>query len=393
MEIKKSVKAGRKGKADIEIHLNPYSKDKIEINLKSSVERLFGKHIVSYIDKYLSSFGVISCKVNATDDGALDFVIKSRIDAAFYKAAPEVVEHISYKRKKKRSKDFYFRRTRLYVPGNNPYLMENCGLFGADVIILDLEDAVSQNEKIDARFLVRKGLSELDFGNSEVIVRINPFSNGGEDDLNTVVPVLPDGIMLPKVGCAADVLKLDKIMEQIEMAEGIKIGETKIFPLIETAEGVVNSFKIVKASKRNVLLIFGAEDYTADMGIQKTKQAKELFFARSQVVLAAKAAGIGASDTVYSDFEDEQGLVEDTKISKSLGFEGRGVIHPMQIEHIHKVYVPTEEEIQYAIKVVDALEEAKKSGSGVASLGNKMIDAPVAKRARRILQLAKQYKK
>jgi citrate lyase subunit beta/citryl-CoA lyase len=393
MEIEKPVKAGRKGKADIEIHLNLYDKEKIEVNLESSVERLFGKHIVSNIKKYLSSLGVSSCKVSAVDDGALDFVIKSRLDAALYKNDTEVLEYISYDRKKKNIREFFFRRTRLYVPGNNPYLMENCGLFGADVIILDLEDAVAQNEKKDARFLVRKGLSELDFGNSEVIVRINPFSNGGEDDLKMVVPVLPDGIMLPKVGCAADVLKLDKIIQQMEKEEGISEGSIKIFPLIETAEGVVNSFKIAKASKRNVLLTFGAEDFTADMGIEKTKEAKELFFARSQVVLAAKAAGIGASDTVYSDFEDEQGLIEDTKVSKSLGFEGRGVIHPMQIEHIHKVYEPTEEEIEYAQKVVDALEEAKKSGSGVVSLGSKMIDAPVAKRAKRILRLAKEYEK
>lgn len=393
MEIKKSVKAGRKGKADIEIKLLPHDKKKIVVNLESSVERLFGEHIVNYIDKYFSSLGVTSCEVSVVDDGALDFVIKSRLDAVLYKSDTEILEHISYIGRKKSKEDISFRRTRLYVPGNNPYLMENCGLFGADVIILDLEDAVSQNEKVDARFLVRKGLSELDFGDSEVIVRINPFSNGGEDDLKTVIPVFPDGIMLPKVGCAADVLKLDKILEQLEKKEGITQGRIKIFPLIETAEGVINSFKIAKASKRNVLLTFGAEDFTADMGIQKTKQAKELFFARSQVVLAAKAAGIGASDTVYSDFEDKKGLIEDTKMSKSLGFEGRGVIHPMQIEHIHKVYEPTKEEIEYAQKVVDALKEAKKSGSGVASLGRKMIDAPIAKRARRVLKLAKQYGK
>jgi len=269
--------------------------------------------------------------------------------------------------------------------------MEGGGLFGADVIILDLEDAVSQNEKVDARFLVRNALSNLDLGDSEVIVRINPFSNGGEDDVKTVLPGLPDAIMLPKTNSAEDVLRLDRLLEETENENNITIGATKLFPLIESAEGVVNANEIAKASKRNVMLTFGAEDFTADIGVRKSKEGKELFFAKAQIVLAAKAAEIQASDTVYSDFEDVEGLIKDTEVSKSIGFDGRGVIHPLQIEHIHNVYRPTKEEIEYAEKVVAALEEAEKRGSGVASLGRKMIDAPVAKRARKILNLVHQY--
>ncbi|TET22792.1 MAG: citrate lyase subunit beta [Candidatus Cloacimonadota bacterium] len=271
--------------------------------------------------------------------------------------------------------------------------MEGCGLFGADVIILDMEDAVSQNEKVDARFLVRGALSNLDFGNAEVIVRINPFSNGGEDDVRTVLVALPDAVMLPKTSCVADILKLDKIVEDVEKKKGIAVGSTKIFPLIETAEGVLNAQKIAKASKRNVMLIFGAEDFTADIGVKKSKEGQELFFARSQIVLAARAAGIQASDTVYSDFEDIEGFIRDTKLSKSIGFDGRGVIHPLQIEHVHHLYKPTDEEVAYARKVIDALAEAEKHGSGIASLGRKMIDAPVAKRAKRVLELEEQYGK
>lgn len=391
MEITKSFVAGKKGKADIEINLSPSKNESIEVTLESSVERLFGNHIRDYIKEYLSRFGITSCEVEVVDDGALDFVIKARVEAALYKFNSPFLDRFNFGKKEKKQKTDDLRRTRLYLPGNNPYIMEGGGLFGADVIILDLEDAVSQKEKIDARFLVRNALSVLDFGESEVIVRINPFSNGGEDDVKSVLPALPDAIMLPKTGSARDVVKLDRLLEETENKNSISPGEIKIFPLIETAEGVVNAYEIAKASKRNVMLTFGAEDFTADIGVKKSKEGKELFFAKSQIVLAARAAGIQASDTVYSDFEDIEGLILDTEASKSIGFDGRGVIHPLQIEHIHNIYKPSEEEIEYARKVVAALEEAKERGSGVASLGRKMIDAPVAERAKRILQLAKQY--
>jgi citrate lyase subunit beta/citryl-CoA lyase len=389
MKIQKASKAGRQDKADLEITIAPG--EGIVVDLKSSVERLFGSHIRSYCSQYLNELGIASCKITAIDDGALDFVIKSRLEAALFKLDPSVFEKFPFGRKPELAGGFAFRRTRLYIPGNNPYLMEGCGLFGADVIILDLEDAVSQQEKVDARFVVRNALSTVDFGASEVVVRINPFDNGGEEDVKTVLPALPDAIMLPKTGCAADVLKLDKLLEEMEQVLSIPVGTTKIFPLIETAEGVLNAQKIATASKRNVMLTFGAEDFTADIGVKRTREGRELFHARSQIVLAARAAGIQASDTVYSDFADTEGLKRDTKFSKSLGFDGRGVIHPLQIEYIHDIFRPTAEEIEYAQKVVEALKDAERTGSGVAALGNKMIDAPVAKRARKILQMARQY--
>jgi citrate lyase subunit beta/citryl-CoA lyase len=392
MKISQSIRAGRQGKADIEIELGTSEKETISVELKSSVERLFGNHLRTYIEAFLKRFDITSCVVSSIDDGALDFVVKSRLEAALYKHDSSLLERFDFETKPQGEQGHRFRRTRLYIPGNNPYLMEGCGLFGADVIILDLEDAVSQNEKVDARFVVRNALGTLDFGDAEVIVRINPFSNRGEEDVKTVLGALPDAIMLPKTGCAADVLKLDRILEEEEKRIDVPIGSIKIFPLIETAEGVLNSQKIATASKRNVMLTFGAEDFTADIGVKRSQEGNELFFARSQIVLAARAAGIQASDTVYSDFENIEGLVEDTKVSKSLGFDGRGVIHPLQIEHIHRVYQPTSGEIEYAKKVVGALEEAEKRGSGVISLGRKMIDAPVAKRARRILKLAERYR-
>lgn len=393
MNISGTASAGRQDKADIEITIAPSKGDSISVDLTSSVERLFGNHIRTFISQYLKDLGVPGCTVTARDDGALDFIIKSRLEAALCKLDPAILEKFAPGKKPKATGGPAFRRTRLYIPGNNPYLMEGCGLFGADVIILDLEDAVSQKEKVDARLVIRNGLSTLDFGRSEVIVRINPFDNGGEEDTRTILPALPDAIMLPKTGCAADVLKLDRLLEEIEGTTGLPPGSIRIFPLIETAEGVLNAQKIARASKRNVMLTFGAEDFTADIGVKKSKEGMELFHARSQIVLAARAAGIQASDTVYADFADIEGLKRDTRFSKSLGFDGRGVIHPLQIAPIHDIYRPTQEEMEYAQKVVAALEEAERTGSGVASLGNKMIDAPVAKRARKILQMAKEYER
>jgi citrate lyase subunit beta/citryl-CoA lyase len=391
MKISQASSAGRKDKADIEIRIAPSDGKGIAIDLESSVARLFGEHIRSFISGYLENLGINSCAVVAVDDGALDFVIKSRVEATLYKVDASILEKCSFGKKPEPAESFALRRTRLYVPGNSPYLMEGCGLFGADVIILDLEDAVSQKEKVDARFVVRNALGTLDFGSSEVIVRINPFDNNGEDDVRTVIPALPDAVMLPKTGCAADVQKLDSLLGKMEAKLCIPVGTIKVFPLIETAAGVLNAQEIAGASARNVMLTFGAEDFTADIGVKKSKEGRELFLARSQIVLAARAAGIQASDTVYSDFADIEGLKVDTELSKSLGFDGRGVIHPLQIEHIHAIFRPSAEEIEYAQKVVRALEEAEKTGSGVASLGNKMIDAPVAKRARKILELAKKY--
>ena len=389
----KKFTAGKFDKSDIEISISLSRKNGIRVYLESSVERIFGNHIENYITNYLENSGISSAVVNAKDDGALDFVISSRIDAALYKQNIKNLRASSHKRKIKKQKKYAFRRTRLYIPGNNPHLIEGCNLFGADVVILDLEDAVSQNEKIDARFLVRGALNVIDFKQTEVIVRINPFSNGGIEDLNIVIPALPDAIMLPKTNSADDIRQLEAELERLEKENDIPLKTIKIFPLIETAQGVLNAQKIATASKRNVMLTFGAEDFTADIGVKKTREGTELLLARELIVLAAKAAGIQASDTVYSDIDDIEGLIKDTELSKSLGFDGRGVIHPLQIEPIHNVFAPTDEEIVYARKVIDALKEAKKRGGGVASLGRKMIDAPVAKRAKRVLELAKRLSK
>jgi len=272
------------------------------------------------------------------------------------------------------------RRTRLYIPGNNPSIMHNIAIFEADTVILDLEDAVAPADKDAARILVKYALRNVDFGKTEKGVRINPLSTPyGKDDLEMAIENKSEIIFLPKVENASDITNIEGYFGKKDVL---------LAPIIESARGVLNAPEIATASERVALLCFGAEDFTKDIGAERTREGKELFLARQMIVLAAKSAGIQASDTVFSDINDLEGLINETKLAKSLGFDGKGVIHPSQIKPIHKVFAPTEEEVDYAKRVLNAFKEAEKKGSGVVALGRKMIDKPVVERAKRIIKLA-----
>ena len=274
------------------------------------------------------------------------------------------------------------RRSRLYIPGNNPSIMQNIAVFGADTITLDLEDAVAPSEKDAARILVKYCLKNVDFGRSERGVRINPLNTPfGKEDLDMVLSSDVDILFLPKTESAEDVLELCSL-----------IGDTEIWisPIIETAKGVLNSYEIASADARVVMLCFGAEDFTKDIGAERTKDGMELFWARSMIVMGAKAAGIQASDTVFSDINDMEGLIREAEFARSIGFDGKGLIHPSQIEPVHSVFSPSSDEIEYAKKVVDAMREAEEKGMGVIALGRKMIDKPVLERAKRVLKMAEE---
>lgn len=280
-------------------------------------------------------------------------------------------------------------RTMLYVPGNNPAMVQNAGLYGADSILLDLEDAVAVDKKLDARILVRNVLGAISFGDVEVSVRINgmdtPFA---EDDLKAIVPQKPDAIRIPKINSPKDIKKADELISEIEKECGIKAGATKIHAMIETAIGVENAFAIATASKRITALTIGGQDLTADMKIAKTEDGDELTYARQRIVMAAKAAGIAAIDTVYANVDNEAGLIKETALIKMMGFDGKAVINPRQITPIHHVFMPTESEIEKATKIVEAFIKAKKEGVGVFAIDGRMVDAPVVARAERVLELA-----
>jgi citrate lyase subunit beta/citryl-CoA lyase len=282
------------------------------------------------------------------------------------------------------------RRSRLYVPGNNPKMIPPSGLYGADVISLDLEDSVAPDNKIDARMLVAESLKVIDFGPAtEVTVRINPLSTPfGKADIREIVCQRLDGIYIPKVESREDVIQVDELVTELEEKRGLPIGKIKLFATLETAKGIMNAYEIARCSKRLEALTIGGEDLTADIGGERTTDGLAIHTARQLVILAAKAANLQAIDTVYADFQDSEGLMSETKLVKVMGYDGKACIHPTQVEVINKAFDPTKEEIVHAIKVMHAIEEAKLRGSGVVALGNKMVDRPVALKAERVLALA-----
>jgi citrate lyase subunit beta / citryl-CoA lyase len=281
------------------------------------------------------------------------------------------------------------RRSLLYVPGNMPSMLQNIPVFASDAVIIDLEDAVPHGEKDAARRLVRRFLEGHRERRQEILVRINALDTSwGYDDLRVVLPAMPDGVRLPKADTPEIVERLDTALTESEEELRVEIGRFKILPSIESALGVINCFDIARSSSRLIGLAFGAEDYTASMEIERTRTGEELLNARARVVWAAKAAGIQAIDTIFADVRDEDGLRRETELVKALGFTGKSLVNPRQIEVVHEVFAPKPEEIAHALQVLEAIQRARELGTGVISLGGKMVDAPVVKRAFRTLRTA-----
>lgn len=285
---------------------------------------------------------------------------------------------------------YKLRRTMMYVPGSNPGMMKDAHIYGADSIMFDLEDSVSINEKDSARLLVFNALKTLDYEGTELVVRINGLDTSyGLDDLEAMVRAQPDVIRLPKTETAQDVINVENEITRIEKEAGIPVGKTKMMAAIESALGVINAYEIATASDRLMGIAIGAEDFVTDMRTTRSLEGIELLTARSQVLLAARAAKIYAFDTVFSDVNNEEGFINETTLIKQLGFDGKSVINPRQIDPVHKIYTPSTKEVDKAIEIINASEEAKEKGSGVVSLNGKMIDKPIIARAQRVIMCAK----
>ena len=288
--------------------------------------------------------------------------------------------------------DYKLRRSLLYVPGNMPSMLQNVPLFQCDAVQIDLEDAVPLAEKDAARILVRRFLDTYKVRNKEVLVRINGLdTKWALDDLKTVLPGIPDGIRLPKADSPDVVERLDTLLTEYEEELGLDVGHFKILPSIETAMGVINAVFTARASNRLIGLAFGAEDYTATMEINRTKTGEELFNARMNVLWAAKAAGIQALDSIFADVNDMDALRAETELIKKLGFTGKSLVNPRQIDVVHEVFAPKQAEVDYALQVMDAIKRAREMGTGVISLKGKMIDRPVVVRAARVLSTARAH--
>lgn len=385
----KSGNDGKSAKSDCSVEIKLKKSGGVSINLTSKVKAYYENSIIELCKKELKYFGIKNAEVEINDIAALDYVIMARIESTIKKLIKTEKEYlpddnIVHARATKKNR---LRRSRLYLPGNSPKFFMNAGLHNADGIILDLEDSVSPNKKNEAKVLVRNALIKTDFYNSEKMVRINQLT-AGLDDLKFVVPYNVNVILIPKCETAEQVLEVENEIEKILNERNLK-NTIWLMPIIESALGVVNSYKIASASDKVVALTIGLEDYTADIGTERTGEGIESFFARCQIMNSAKAAGVQAIGSVFSDVSDSDGLIKYVKNEKALGFTGIGCIHPRQIAPIHEAFAPTKDEIGKAKIIVDAFKDAKKKGLGVVSIGSKMIDPPVVKRAEQTLKMSR----
>ncbi|MGD9939166.1 MAG: aldolase/citrate lyase family protein [Clostridia bacterium] len=281
------------------------------------------------------------------------------------------------------------RRSMLYVPGNAPAMLRDAHIYGPDSVMFDLEDAVSPREKDSARHLVYRAIKHFDYNGVERVVRVNGLDTPqGLEDVAAVVAAGVDAIRLPKTDCAQDIIDMSKAVEAAEQRFKRKPGSTALIAAIETARGILNAREIATASPRLVAIAIGAEDFVTDMHTTRSPEGVELLTARSLLVMAARAAGIMAIDTVFTGVDDEEGFLREVRLAKQLGFDGKSLIHPSQIALTHGVYTPATAEIAKARRVIAAAAEAEAKGSGVISLDGRMIDKPIVQRAQRVLALA-----
>jgi len=369
MKVRREGIAGTENKRDCTVRVNEGN----GIEIKGKTKEMFGEHVRKLIKKRLDEIGV-EAMVSVEENGSLDYVIIARLEAALRKACEEEIPDRPIEREHASRN---LRRSRMYVPGNSPRMMNSAGVYGCDCLILDLEDSVVTGKKEDARYLIKNALKYVDFGDSELWVRVN--SDSMKEDIFVVKYGVPYGICLPKTEEKEDVAILEGILEE----EGL---DAKIMPIVESARGVENIAEILDASDRVVAVAFGAEDFTRDMGGKRTWDS--LFYARSKIVVSARAHGVQALDTIYPDVGNTEGLREETMRVVEMGFDGKGVIHPNQIEVIHECFTPSDGEIEEAKQILEAVSEAKSKGLGTASLNGKMIDLPVEKKARRTLERA-----
>lgn len=388
---KKIGKAGNQGsgvKSDCYVEFEITSNGGIVVEINSKVKALYGNAIKKLAQNVISHFGINNARILINDTGAVDFVLAARIEAAIKSIydtkkdflIPQLESNLNATSKEA------FRYSRLYLPGNSPKLMLNAGIHNPNGLILDLEDAVAPNKKEEARFVVRNALRNLNFYGAERMVRINQGQMGIED-LTFVVPHNVNLILIPKAESAEDILAVNKEIERLKKSHKINY-DIWLMPIVESAKGVMNAYEIATAAENIAAMAIGLEDYTADLGTQRTSEGIESFFARSMVVNASRAAGIQPIDSVFSDVSDMDALAKNVKVSKSLGFDGMGCIHPRQIEVIYQNFAPEDKEIEKAKKIFLAFQEAKEKGLGVVSLGSKMIDAPVVKRANNTIRVA-----
>lgn len=279
-------------------------------------------------------------------------------------------------------------RSLIFVPGNNSRFLEKAKSFKADIVCFDLEDSVPDKEKKNARQLIKNALKSHELYQSSIFVRTNsPASNKISDDLKAIVQKGITGIVIPKVNNVKELKKIEKQLSLLEKTRKLKA--IQLLPSIESAEGVVNTYTISSFSKRIHAVIFGIFDLLNDIGVDYTKDSEGAKYSRAKIPVDSRAAGVAAIDGIWQDLKDEEGLKKDCSFGKSLGYSGKSIIHPDQIEVVHKLFHPTKSEIQWAEKVCDVYLNSSKKGTGATTVDGKMIDEVHYKQAKAVLDLVK----
>jgi citrate lyase subunit beta/citryl-CoA lyase len=374
---------GERVRSDLNVAFEPGA-GRLEVEVTSKVDYLYREAIEGAVRRVTEAFGITDGRLTVVDAGALEWVILARVETCLRRAGcdgppvlPAPAPGANAPRRRER-----LRRSRLYVPGNQPKLMVSAGLYGADGVILDLEDSVPPAEKDAARVLVRNALVALDWGGSERMVRINQ-GDLGDEDVAAVALHNPHTVLLPKVETAARVGRVAELFRQLAGTDG-----AFLMPILESPLGIHRAFEIAAAEPSVVALTLGLEDLSAELAAPRTVEGTESFLARQTTVYAARAAGVQPIASVFSDIEDERGLAEYVRRERGLGFDGVGCIHPRQIPVVHREMTPSQAEVERAVRVVRAAREAAARGLGAVAVGSKMVDPPVVKQAGRTVELA-----
>jgi citrate lyase beta subunit len=284
------------------------------------------------------------------------------------------------------------RRALLYMPGDNWKMITKSITLGVDSICMDMEDGTAVSKKAEARETIVKALQELDFGTSEKLVRINSVGSGWEkDDIEAVLPFRPDGIVIPKVESYDHIEWAGKLIETAELKYGWPVNSIRVLVGVETAKGILN-LKEIASHPRLDAIIFGGEDFAASINATRTNDAVELLYARQSVIVACAANDLQAIDIVTIDYKDMNALRVESEFGSRLGFMGKQIIHPAQVEPVQMAFTPGEEVISYAKRIVETFEASQKEGKGAYSLDGKMIDMPLLKNAQKVLERAKAAK-
>jgi citrate lyase subunit beta/citryl-CoA lyase len=373
---------GERVRSDLSVAFEPGAGE-LAVELTSRVDYLYGEAIEAAVRRVARALSVATGRLVVTDAGALEWVILARTETCLRRAGfdgPPVLPEPAPESAAPRRRD-RLRRSRLYIPGNQPKLMVSGGLYGADAIILDLEDSVPPAEKDAARVLVRNGLVALDWGSSERMVRINQ-GVVGEEDLAAIAAHNPHTVLLPKVETPAQVGRAAEVLRQLA-------GEDAAFlmPILESPLGIHRAFEIAAADSSVVALTLGLEDLSAELAAPRTAEGWESFHARQITVYAARAADVQPIASVFSDISDEEGLAAYVQRERGLGFDGVGCIHPRQIPVVHREMTPSETEVERAVRIVRAAREAEERGLGAVAVGSKMVDPPVVRQAERTVEL------